>query len=100
MLGPDRLTIRSIGMSVVRSGPGAVVLHLGHRLETGKAANKYCDTALHHAPQCKPRDLGVDALGIRDDDASNSDTDDEYTKAHHGKQAELLLKGYFDAYDD
>jgi hypothetical protein len=85
-------------MSMVRPGPGAIVLHFGHDFETGQAANKYCNTAFHHAPQCEPRNLGVNALRVGDDDASDGDADDEYSQAHHGEQAKLLLWGHFDAY--
>jgi hypothetical protein len=67
------------------------VLHFGHGFEASKAAYKHCDTALDHAPQCKPRDLGVDALRVGYDDASDGDADDEYAHTHYSEQTELLL---------
>jgi len=84
LIGPDSVAIRSIGMSVVRSGFRSILLHLGHGFEAGEAADKYCNTALDHAPQCKPRDLRMDALGVGDYYASDGDSNDEHAQTHHG----------------
>ena len=100
LVGRGCPTIRSIGISMVSPRPRAIVLHLGHGFETGKAANKHCDTTLDHAPQCKPGDLGVNALGVGDYDTSDGDADDEYAQAHHGEQPKFLLGGHFYACDN
>jgi hypothetical protein len=98
-MGADRLAtiaIRSIGVSVICPEFRARVLRREHGFEASKAANQHCDTALDHAPQSKPRDLGVNALSVGDDDTGDSNTDNEYAETQHGIQAEFLLCGDFD----
>jgi hypothetical protein len=99
----DRLptiAIRSISVSVICPGLCARVLRRKHGFETSEAANKYCDTAFDHAPQSKPRDLGVNALSISHDDTGDSNTDDEQAETEHCIQSEFLLCGDFDTCND